>query len=360
MITIFSFLLLTTAVSTTTAVKEGAKKPIPSFTLTELRDSLRAEEFASILRTTGLLTIETPSFDDTLRYDALDGLCHCKNQLAMVEHTDTSILADGSTERTTVATATVGTTPHPLSATLAEHCGHDTAVFMEHIRDEVAIAGEAFVQALDALIGNKNNYGNSLLRDSRGRSYNRVTSITNAANHLEHFHLYSKTTASDESSLQWHTDAGLFLAFVPALNCQGSTTTTSADTSFWYKDEHGTNTRAVFAPNSIAIMLGAGAEHWLKSPVPLKATRHAVTNMQEGDERAWYGMSKCWVTHQTVLLSVHCSFLHHISCSFVFPIVSVLGPGKCHHSGISSENLQGHEKVHDFAMEGHGVRSRRY
>ena len=298
----FCFLLLATAVSATTDVKEVAKKTVPLFSLADLRENLRAEEFAKILRTTGLLTIETPSFDDTLRYDALGGLCQCKNKLLQVDNSDTSILADGSTVRTTVATATVGTTPHPLSANLAEHCGHDTAMFMERIRDEVAIAGEAFLHALDVLIGNNKYNGNALLRDSKGHSYNRVTSIVNAANHLEHFHIYSKTTASDESSLQWHTDAGLFLSFVPAVNCHGPAT--NADASFWYMDEDGTSTRAVFSPTSIAIMLGAGAEHWLQSPVPLKATRHAVTNMREGDERAWYGMSKCWVAHHKQLLSV--------------------------------------------------------
>ena len=308
---------MTIGVSVATDVNGAAKKIIPLFSLAELRDNLRAEEFASILRTTGLLTIGIPSFDDTLRFDALDGLCHCKNHLLKVDHSDTSILNDGITVRTTIATATVGKTPHPLSANLAEHCGHDTAMSMEHIRDEVAIAGDAFLSALDVLIdSNKNNNNNNnnnkaLLRDSKGRSYNSVASVANAANHLEHFHLYSKMTANAESlTLQWHIDAGLFLSFVPAVNCQGGSTP-SADASFFYLDEDGTNTRAIFPPNSIAIMLGAGAEHWLQSPVPLKATRHAVT-MREGDERAWYGMSKYWVTHQKELLLVNLSYLHQI------------------------------------------------
>ena len=276
---------------------------VPSFTLQELLLNQRSEEFATILRTTGLLTIESSSFNNMFRHAALDGLCRCENQLLQVENSDTALLDDGSTVRTTVATATAGTTPRPLPASLAQYCGLDTATSMEQIRDDVAVAADAFVGALDRLIRNSdnNNYSSVLLRDSKGLSYDRVASIVNAGNHLEHFHVYSKKTATEQSSLDWHTDAGLFLAFVPAVNCRESTTEDDdADESFWFKDEDGVSTRAIFQPNSIAIMLGAGAEHWLQSPVPLRATRHAVT-MRKGDERAWYGMSKC---HQMDSLSI--------------------------------------------------------
>ena len=290
-------------------------KKVPSFTLQELLSNQRSEEFATILRSTGLLTIDTLSSNDVFRRADLDGLCQCEDKLLMVENSDTAILDDGSTVRTTVASATAGNRPRPLPANLAEHCGLDTATSMEHVRDDVAVAADAFVRALDRLMigsSDRNDNNLSLLRDSKGRSYDRVASIVKAANHLEHFHVYSKKTAAttDQSSLDWHTDAGLFLAFIPALDCRGSTTE-SADTSFWYKDEHGISTRAVFQPNSIAIMLGAGAEHWLHSPVPLKATRHAVA-MHEGDERAWYGMSKCRQNKSVQQFLIrHCTNTHH-------------------------------------------------
>ena len=279
---------------------------VPSFSLQELLLNQRSEEFATILKTTGLLTIESSSFNSMFRHAALDGLCRCENQLLQVENSDTALLDDGSTVRKTVATATAGNTPRPLPTNLAQHCGLDTATSMEQIRDEVAVVADAFVGALDRFIlsSGNNNYSSMLLRDSKGLSYDRVASIVKAGNHLEHFHVYSKKTATEESSLDWHTDAGLFLAFVPALNCRESTSGDhDADESFWFKDENGVSTRAIFQPNSIAIMLGAGVEHWLQSPVPLRATRHAVT-MRKGDERAWYGMSKC---HQMDLLSIFVS-----------------------------------------------------
>jgi hypothetical protein len=314
-------LLLTTAVIVCVSTVEGmamVAKKVPSFTVHELLSNQRSEEFATILRSTGLLTIDTLSFNDVFRRAALDGLCRCENKLLMVENSDTALLDDGSTVRTTVASATAGNTPRPLPANLAEHCGIDTVTSMEQLRDDVAVAADAFVRALDRLIigsSDRNDNNVSLLRDSKGRSYNRVASIVKAANHLEHFHVYSKKTAAttDQSSLDWHTDAGLFLAFIPALDCRGSTTE-SVDASFWYKDENGIRTRAVFQPNSIAIMLGAGAEHWLRSPVPLKATRHAVA-MRKGDERAWYGMSKC---HQVTFLPIFDSSLYLIHTIFTF------------------------------------------
>lgn len=293
----FPLLFMSTVSASIAVAVDGAGKSIvPSFTLHELLSNKRAEQFATILGTTGILTIETPSFNDVLRHAALDGICRCENHfLLKVENSDTAILDDGTTVRTTIATGTAGINPRPLPANLADYCGHDTAVAMERIRDEVAVAADAFIRALDVLIGNTNDNSGSVLDDSKGRSYGRIASIVAAANHLEHFHVYSKKTASDaeQPSLHWHTDAGLFLAFVPAFDCQRSAAADNYhDASFLYKDENGISTRAVFQPNSIAIMLGAGAEYWLQSPVSLKATSHAVT-MKEGDARAWYGMSKC-------------------------------------------------------------------
>ena len=51
--------------------------------------------------------------------------------------------------------------------------------------------------------------------------------------------------------------------------------------------------QAVFPKDATIIMLGAGAQSWLRSSsdLRLKATRHAV-RMTSGQVRAWYGMSE--------------------------------------------------------------------
>jgi hypothetical protein len=126
--------------------------------------------------------------------------------------------------------------------------------------------------------------------------------MVKASQNLEHFHVYSKQEEEDaidqsnhgESSvLDVHTDAGLFLAFVPGMRCNGAD-----DSSDFYVSVNGSIKKAVFPPGSIGIMLGMGAERWLQTPLPLRATRHAV-KMESGQRRAWYGLS----TYQILVLS---------------------------------------------------------
>ncbi|CAB9496837.1 mucin 13, cell surface associated [Seminavis robusta] len=207
----------------------------------------------------------------------------------------------------TLATATVGFSPLPLDTPeLAAQCGEDTVQAMETLRDQVAQTATVFLSAVDNLLLQAkrqelytSSYQKPLIKTSYGVTYNSISSIVKAATNLEHFHVYSKnsTTSSSENhgqhepALQVHSDAGLFLAFVPAHSCN-SDMATGADQSFLIKDPADGQLKPVaFPPNSIAIMLGAGAEQWLDTPdtLPLKATRHAV-HMTAGQSRAWYGM----------------------------------------------------------------------
>lgn len=310
-------LLLGTAQALETPATGTSATSIPSFTMKDLLTNQSSQnEFAMILQTTGLLSITLPTNEDLHRVTALDGLCACTDLLSL-EGTDTAVLDDATTVRKTLATATVGTSPMalPLDA-LAAACGSDTADAMEALRDHVAHASETFVKALDQAImshQHPNVHKPMLLGDIHGKPYPNISSVLATANHLEHFHVYSKNkdaapTANDENnkndkSLEWHTDAGLFLSFVPAMNCNNK----NSDDSFYFKDHHGRTTHAIFEPNSIVFMLGAGAEHWLQSSMPLKATRHAV-QMKAGSERAWYGMSKSIISFAPSFVNFRCTF----------------------------------------------------
>jgi hypothetical protein len=234
------------------------------------------DDFAEALSTSGLLAIHSNDFDTS----ALEIVCQKSWEVSV-------LLPDGVTTRTTLATATVGTTPLPLLLDADHHDNDSSLSSLEGLRDVVSTASNAFVQALDRLLLSDK----AILQTSRGVTYSSVSSIVKASVHLEHFHLYSNAESregeednarTDSSVLDWHTDAGLFLAFVPGINCNGD----SSDTSLWVDGSPVT-----FPPNTIGIMLGSGAEHWLHTTVPLRATRHAV-KMRPGDLRAWYGMSK--------------------------------------------------------------------
>lgn len=318
------------------ATATGSESNVATFYVTDLLTGRRSDEFATVLSTTGLLAVkmDTEEPEGPLTQDAaLHALCRC-DQLLTVDGTDTATLDDEKTVRTTLATATVGTTPLPLPASLATHCGQDTATSLEALRDQVAAASDAFVVALDRLLG-----ASQLLKNAYGGTYSSVSQIRQGANHLEHFHVYSKEQQDHqqreehERVLDWHTDAGLFLAFVPARDCHSD----QPDASFWVKD---IGAPAVFPGGAIAIMLGAGAEYWLQTPVPLKATQHAV-KMRPGEERAWYGISKYDRNPPFVYMySQSCIHTHtHTNTTCRFHLCSALSPRECHCSVLSRTHL---------------------
>ena len=277
---------------------------VPAFDTTDLQSGRGYDRLSQALATTGLIALSMDNiidYSDT-RNAALGGLCECAadSSFAGLEGADSVLLGDGQTVRSTLATATVGNSPLPLTLQLGGTCGVKTAEAMDGLRDHVALASSTFLGAWDQLLAHERRHDlgvsdSTLLRNSYGGSYHTVSSIVQAASNLEHFHVYSKqkkaTSAfQNQPALQMHTDAGLFLAFVPAHDCSS---TGGADESFYLEDSSGETVQAIFPSNSIAIMLGAGAEHWLKTPesLSLKATRHSV-DMGAGDSRAWYGMSK--------------------------------------------------------------------
>lgn len=346
----------TTATATAVSANTDDEKMIPTFSFTDLqklsgsnrhnhhyhnhRDN-RADEFRKALSSNGLLAIRlddeaSPETKDYSRdrKTALDGLCSCIDHPDFLDLDQTHELILSSTTRTSVATATAGLDhPLPLPEGLQAACGTDVWNAMEGLRDTLATVSSAFASALDgSLIGgsdsdnysNTNNnsqfhngHGRPLMRDEFGKSYESITDIVRAANHLEHFHVYTNHQDEDaegdsvkknDVAWDWHTDAGLFLVFVPAWDCHGNDDESNADNSFYYRDTNGATVRAEFDGGRTAIvMLGQGAQDWLDLPVqhqhqqhkssPLKATTHSVRWSESesrkkipDQRRAWYGM----------------------------------------------------------------------
>ena len=305
---------------------------VPSFRLSDLRSSRAPPHgFSDALGSAGIVAITgmegAPSLSE-LRSDALGGLCRCLSDrpdaLQGVDGFDSILLAGSKTDRQTVATATApGGIPLPLpSDDIADACGVVVSEAMEGLRDVVSEVSSAFVDALDALLLARPGAEDlpPILESARGTEYPTVSGIVEDSRHLEHFHLYSKIENSLENGggvdhhrrqrlngidLDVHADAGLFLAFVPALPCGEdlSTSPDGIDESFLVSmpgKGRISLQRAVFPPGSVAVMLGMGAESWLDLGsqqnndglrVNLRATRHAV-GMRFGERRAWYGMSK--------------------------------------------------------------------
>ena len=346
-------LLQLTAIATATAVSENTREEsIPTFSLSDIRklsgsDGASADgrnhhgdDFREALSTNGLLAIRLDGDDDDEGYSrdrnvALDGLCSCVDHPGFldIDQTHELILRGSSTTRTSVATATAGLDhPLPLPEGLEATCGSEVSDAMEGLRDTLATVSGAFASAVDrAVLGgpgdsNRRQHGvaadattATLLRDEFGKSYGSIAEIVRAANHLEHFHVYtnnnraadsSSSSSSNRVAWDWHTDAGLFLVFVPAWNCNGGGVDgdDNTDNSFYYRDTDGSTVRAKFESDRTAIvMLGQGVQDWLDLPRPppspkqqqktlLKATTHSVRWSEplfQGlpkQRRSWYGM----------------------------------------------------------------------
>lgn len=241
-------------------------------------------------------------------------------------------LPDGTVRRT-LASATVGfddneagggsqhATALELPSWVQDTCGQDAYNSFEDLRDVVADVVDMFVERLDQEKKSSNRGVLDVNGQEKDQSYRQILS---EANHLEHFHVYTKpnnsgggskeggvlqknggtrinddesndriSSDSEVSTLDYHTDAGFFLSFVPAMNCRSSKTDNS---SFYLKAQKEPVT---FEEDEIVIMLGAGAQYWLPSNDkngseeqskhhPFLAASHALRLLPD-THRTWYG-----------------------------------------------------------------------
>lgn len=321
---------------------------VPTFTVHELQDGSRDTDLLKVLTSTGLLAIRVPILEDHLSppkeeepFSLLSGgghLCKCKDDIGPHRIRNGSaekiLLKDGLTTRSTIATATSGLykrLPLPKDD-IVGICGEEVYSLLERAREYVSRASnDYFIPALDRLLlrespSHGQGSARAILTKSSGQGgYESIYEIVQDAVNLEHFHSYSKRNPVKKSSpfstlrsssstvatsataiddaLDWHTDGGLFLSFLPAKSCNDPY---HPDDSFVIKLPGTTHSEAkVIFPQDrvgevvVGIMLGIGAEEWLNTSfsssssssstaLQFRATRHAV-KMSGGDDRVWYG-----------------------------------------------------------------------
>lgn len=211
---------------------------------------------------------------------------------------------------------------------------------LEELRDAVAYIVNLFITKLDTELNMAAALANN---EDDTHNFNYYRQLLERENHLEHFHVYTKKKEGDEqqqehhqlyddnnrnkgnellldnnnnddsatamtTTLDYHTDAGFFLAFVPAMDCH----TRAIDNSSFHLRHAGkhdgddkSDSTPVFDDNDVIIIMGAAAEHWLP-PHPLDDNNDNNVNMDEkwrkkflamshalhlspGAHRAWYG-----------------------------------------------------------------------
>ena len=218
---------------------------------------------------------------------------------------------------------------------------------LEELRRHVADLYVVFQQALDCIICSTNNQSTLMTNAKTHQSYTSITQITSKATHLEHFHHYQAPPTTnkqqqEEVAEDVHVDAGLFLAFVPAMNCHDPQQP-DRSLKLYLPEEH----TAVLEPNTLVFMLGMGAQQWLStSPsLNLQATRHSL-QLTTSTSRAWYGMSKS-NNHPAIHLSLYSLYKYiYSNISFYYCYYSAFGTSECHCSTISNcTNLCRYETI---------------
>mmetsp|Transcript_22675 Transcript_22675/g.44493 ORF Transcript_22675/g.44493 Transcript_22675/m.44493 type:complete len:641 (+) Transcript_22675:323-2245(+) len=134
---------------------------------------------------------------------------------------------------------------------------------------------------------------NSLENGTEAAQLSNLQSVVDNGSQLEHVHIYqgaSKSVDSDDSSLDLHLDAGLFIMFIPALHTEAGST--PRETDFTLELANGEHVTPVFPDdgNAIVIMIGAAFERLLnpRARIPLRAAPHEL-RVSQNATRVWYG-----------------------------------------------------------------------
>jgi hypothetical protein len=236
--------------------------------------------------------------------------------------TQTQVLEDG-THRLTFATHTVPG-PGGMQDTIIfnseqEQDDGDCALFSAKslaFREQVAMVTDAFSKRLASLLKEGEGNKKPLLTTLDGYSFDTLQDVVENGEHLEHFHAYQLPATQNKheqegrpSTIDWHTDQGLFIVFTPGLLVSGGEedATTSLSGGFVIQLQDGSQTSVEFDDeDELVIMLGDGVNQIINShrsghqnalskngaPAPLRATPHALSipaTSAEKQVRVWYG-----------------------------------------------------------------------
>ena len=137
--------------------------------------------------------------------------------------------------------------------------------------------------------------------DKRGDNYyNNVESVVMGGEQLEHFHSYQTNNAGEDSTtIELHTDQGLFIAFTPGMLVDGQSDKQLLDLSSGFYVQDPTTGESVLLDFSedddLVFMLGDGVNQIINNQLGdqdgkkvLRATPHALSLSNE-QPRVWYG-----------------------------------------------------------------------
>lgn len=252
--------------------------------------SFSEAELEKELIRTGLVTInQIPRFQD-LRKMVLGSAGVCASQSKAAKST---VLEDGSIVTTLAATTTING-QDSFGNHNTDACASFDASSTE-FRSLVSNVSDVFVSQISSIF---TPLSNQTFLKSKSRSYSTIQAIAEQSHKLEHFHSYFSTAENNsfKPTLDFHTDQGLLLAFIPALLVSSDGTNSDNSGKLYIKLLDGTVTLVDFGDsNVLAFMLGEGVNQVFNRKLPasrqLRAVEHAMHMPVHSAQQAriWYG-----------------------------------------------------------------------
>lgn len=310
----------TVAVVTATAIKEEKKDKyfIPKVFNSQL-SSLNAEDvkvFYDELKEHGIIALRVPSLNGaefaSVRRNAFSTIAKCVKVNDKGYHT--SSFNDG-TQRKSFAGYVASEKRRQLIEVDKDICEDvlDVSNDVESLRLMVDKASQSFASMLDASFTDTATVPMFDSKDGE-RKYETFTDIVNKGDHLDHLHVYEKHTNLEMTkTINFHTDQGLFVAIVPALEVE------FVDGKPFAQDENEIGTFEILLDDEskkivklpqedkddvIIFMIGEGSSFINEEKeVDLRAVPHALTMLTSNNKsRVWFG--RMFFPPQDALLGV--------------------------------------------------------
>jgi hypothetical protein len=240
------------------------------------------------------------------------------------ETVTTKVLPDGTKRRTLASEFAAGHGREKFSAKISTESSEDKLEELDTLQTAVdEVAGRVSVALDSALQVNDPFFHDRAFQSTSGKSgesWDSFGDIMHGGSYLEHVHSYASDSAKSAdapSALEYHTDAGLFILFTPALYSDDVHDRLEKPADFRFKDSRG-NEHAIIvqqssgnaaadtvtqrgaltvhtvAPDTMILMIGQGSEQYLNAHLDktisggraLRAVPHSLTVTNAG-QRNW-------------------------------------------------------------------------
>jgi len=304
-------------------VSASTSEKLPRISFLELTSHDQRDNIRQALTNNGIMVIENiPGFKQ-IRRSVLSSIGGVISENR--DTTATKILPDGTSRSTLGSEFSSGNARSPFSDRAA-NSNQDQRDALDSFQTSVDGVAEKLSAALDQTFKVQGSFfGDESYSTTSGRSgesWDSFNDLMHGGSYLEHLHSYSTDVdrADDTpSTLEFHTDAGLFILFAPALYTDDVYERLEKPADFRYKDsrsvehaiivvqssgnakeeasavqrEDGVVVHSV-GPDSLIMMVGQGAAMYLNPQLvqsgnaALRAVPHSLTVTNAG-QRNWYG-----------------------------------------------------------------------